>query len=106
MLTCTARRCKGRKGNNLELHDTGNFTFGYIGDILDVARSLLYLGNRQYYDPTTGRFLTRAVNPESPNAYVPWDPVEAILGRLVSIDISSRRSYSLDTLKSQNYPSS
>jgi hypothetical protein len=42
----------------------------------------LYVGNGQYYDPATGRFLTRDVNPDSTNPYVPWNPIGAILGPL------------------------
>jgi hypothetical protein len=40
------------------------------------------VGNGQYYDPATGRFLTRNVNPDSTNPYVPWNPIGAILGPL------------------------
>jgi hypothetical protein len=43
---------------------------------------LLYVGNGQYYDPSTGRFLTRDVYPNSSNPYVPWNPIGAIVGPL------------------------
>jgi RHS repeat-associated protein len=69
-------------GDSLELHGTGNFSFGYLGGVLDATTGLLYVGNGQYYDPTTGRFLTRNVNPDSTNPYVPWNPIGAILGPL------------------------
>lgn len=36
----------------------------------------------EYYDPTTGRFLTRGVNPNSTNPYTPWNPIGAIVGPL------------------------
>jgi len=50
--------------------------------VLDATTGLLYVGNGQYYDPSTGRFLTRDVNPESTNPYVPWNPIGAIVGPL------------------------
>lgn len=77
-------------GDTLETYGTGNpstgsgqaFTFGYFGGVMDAATGLLYVGNGQYYDPVTGRFLTRDVYPNSPNPYVPWNPIGAILGPL------------------------
>jgi len=69
-------------GDSLELHGTGNFSFGYLGGVLDATTGLLYVGNGQYYDPSTGRFLTRDVYPNSTNPYVPWNPIGAILGPL------------------------
>jgi len=49
---------------------------------MDAATGLLYVGNGQYYDPVTGRFLTRDAKPNSTNPYVPWDPTGALLGPL------------------------
>jgi len=69
-------------GDTLETHGTGNFTFGYFGGVMDAATGLLYVGNGQYYDPATGRFLTRNANPNSPNPYVPWNPLGALIGPL------------------------
>lgn len=69
-------------GDSLELYGTGNFSFGYFGGVLDAATGLLYVGDGQYYDPSTGRFLTRDVYPNSPNPYVPWNPIGAIIGPL------------------------
>jgi RHS repeat-associated protein len=69
-------------GGALDTYGTGNFTYGYLGGILDVATNLIYVGNGQYYDPETGRFLTRNVNPDSTNPYVPWNPIGAIVGPL------------------------
>jgi hypothetical protein len=59
----------------------GNFTWGYFGGLMDAATGLLYVGNGQYYDPATGRFLTPA-NQKSPNPYLPmhFDPMGALLG--------------------------
>jgi len=74
------------------------FTLGYpsialragLGGVMDAATGLLYVGNGQYgvypersrRDPSTGRFLTRDVRPNSPNPYVPWNPIGAIVGPL------------------------
>ncbi|MBK9008612.1 MAG: hypothetical protein IPM31_16675 [Anaerolineae bacterium] len=69
-------------GDTLEIRGAGNFTYGYLEGILDVATNLIYVGNGQYYDPTTGRFLTRDVNPNSTNPYTPWNPIGAIVGPL------------------------
>ena len=49
---------------------------------MDAATGLLYVGNGQYYDPETGRFLTRDAKPNNSNPYVPWDPTGAIVGPL------------------------
>ncbi|MBN2116321.1 MAG: hypothetical protein JW730_07115 [Anaerolineales bacterium] len=69
-------------GDILEVHGAGNFTFGYLGGVMDLASGLIYVGNGQYYDPFTGRFLTRGINPNGTNPYVPWNPIGAILGPL------------------------
>jgi RHS repeat-associated protein len=75
-------------GDSLEYTGTGNFTFGYFGGMMDAATGLLYVGNGQYYDPATGRFLTRDVNPNSTNPYVPWgDPSGALLGPLALLGL-------------------
>jgi RHS repeat-associated protein len=72
-------------GDTLDTHGTGNFTFGYFGGLMDVATELLYVGNGQYYDPATGRFLTRDAKPNNTNPYVPWDPTGAIIGPLAAM---------------------
>ena len=69
-------------GDTLDAQGTGNFTFGYFGGVMDAATGLMYVGNGQYYDPATGRFLTRDAKPNQPNPYVPWDPTGAIIGPL------------------------
>ncbi len=38
---------------------------------MDAATGLLYVGNGQYYDPSTGRFLNRNARPDQANPYVP-----------------------------------
>jgi RHS repeat-associated protein len=78
----TLSACYTPWGDTLETYGTGNFNFGYFGGILDAATGLLYVGNGQYYDPATGRFLTRDAKPDSTNPYVPWDPTGALLGPL------------------------
>ena len=35
----------------------------YLGGWVDAATGLIYVGDGQYYDPTTGRFLTREAQP-------------------------------------------
>jgi RHS repeat-associated protein len=67
-------------GDTLEASGTGNLTFGYFGGLMDAATGLLYVGDGQYYDPSTGRFLTRNSKPNSPNPYLPFDPTGAMLG--------------------------
>jgi RHS repeat-associated protein len=49
----------------------GNFAWGYFGGLMDAATGLIYIGNGQYYDPATGRFLTPA-NQKSANPYMEW----------------------------------
>ena len=58
---------------------------------MDAATGLLYVGNGQYYDPATGRFLTRGVNPDSTNPYTPWNPIGAVVGPLGLIALFSGR---------------
>jgi hypothetical protein len=49
---------------------------------MDAATGLLYVGDGQYYDPSTGRFLTRTAKPNQTNPYLPFDPAGAMLGPL------------------------
>jgi len=72
-------------GDTLTSHGSGSFTNGYFGGIMDNATGLLYVGNGQYYDPATGRFLNRNARPEQSNPYVPWksDPTGALISPLV-----------------------
>ena len=72
-------------GDALDTYGTGDFTFGYFGGVMDAATGLLYVGNGQYYDPATGRFLTRDAKPNNNNPYVPWDPTGAIIGPLAAV---------------------
>ncbi|MBK7317720.1 DNRLRE domain-containing protein [Candidatus Villigracilis affinis] len=74
-------------GKPLETSGTGNFDASYIGTLIDATTGLIYIGNGQYYDPETGRFLTRGVNPNRTNPYVPWNPIGAVFGPLVLTSI-------------------
>ena len=49
---------------------------------MDAATGLLYVGNGQYYDPATGRFLTRNAKPNQSNPYTPFDPLGALFAPL------------------------
>ena len=49
-------------GDTLSVSGTGSVTQGYFGGVMDTATGLIYVGNGQYYDPSTGRFLNRNVN--------------------------------------------
>jgi RHS repeat-associated protein len=69
-------------GSTLETYGTGNFEFGYFGGMMDEASGLLYIGNGQYYDPATGRFLNRDAKPNNSNPYVPFDPMGALVAPL------------------------
>ncbi len=44
---------------------------------MDSATGLLYVGNGQYYDPATGRFLNRNARPNQAHPYVPWNGAAA-----------------------------
>jgi YD repeat-containing protein len=65
------------------------FTYGYFGGIMDSATGLIYVGNGQYYDPATGRFLNRNNNPDQTNPYVPWksDPSGALISPLILLGL-------------------
>lgn len=58
---------------------------------MDAATGLIYVGNGQYYDPATGRFLTRAARPNQNNPYTPIDPTGALLGLLALLALAYGR---------------
>jgi hypothetical protein len=62
---------------------------GYLGGLMDTATGLLYMGNGQYYDPSTGRFLNRNANPNGTNPYVPWggEPSAAFMAPLALLSL-------------------
>ena len=76
-------------GDTLSVSGSGSFMTGYLGGIMDSATGLLYVGNGQYYDPSTGRFLNRNARPNQPNPYVPWsgDPLGALMAPLAVMTI-------------------
>ena len=75
-------------GDTLETYGTGNFTYSYFGGLMDTITGLIYLGNGQYYDPQTGRFLTRGTKTDQTNPYVPWsDPTNAMVAPLVMLSM-------------------
>jgi RHS repeat-associated protein len=74
-------------GDTLESYGSGTFAFGYFGGLMDAATGLLYVGDGQYYDPSTGRFLTRGARPNSPNPYLPFDPTGALFLPLALVSL-------------------
>jgi hypothetical protein len=74
-------------GDTLDAFGTGNFAFGYFGGLMDAATGLLYVGDGQYYDPSTGRFLTRNARPNSANPYLPFDPTGALFVPLAFLSL-------------------
>jgi hypothetical protein len=61
---------------------------------MDAATGLLYVGNGQYYNPATGRFLTRDARSDQTNPYVPWkaDASALLIAPLVLLSlVYSRR---------------
>ncbi len=84
----------------MEANGTGNITFGYLGGLMDTATGLLYVGNGQYYDPATGRFLNRNANPNSTNPYVPWggEPSAAFMAPLALLSLFYSRRKKRGTL--------
>lgn len=69
-------------GDVLEHYGSENIDFGYLGGMYDANTGLLYMGGGRYYDPATGRFLSRGAGQGNP--YVPWavDPAGAMIAPL------------------------
>ncbi|MGP8338023.1 MAG: hypothetical protein ACT6FC_07290, partial [Methanosarcinaceae archaeon] len=66
-------------------YGSGGIGFGYLGGMYDDTTGLIYLGSGQYYDPVTGRLLTRGVrqsNPYKPGAFDPAGMMVAPLALL------------------------
>jgi RHS repeat-associated protein len=80
-------------GEVLSQSGTGNFTWGYFGGLMDAATGLLYVGGGQYYDPATGRFLTKLANGDATNPYVPrsGDPLGAVLAPFALLMLARKR---------------
>jgi RHS repeat-associated protein len=79
-------------GQVLDQRGSGSLSWGFFGGLLDAASGLVYIGNGQYYDPATGRFLT-ASGPGA-NPYLPrgtGDPLGALLAPVALISLWIRR---------------
>ncbi len=78
----------------------GNISIGYLGSLMDTATGLLYVGNGQYYDPSTGRFLNRNANPNGTNPYVPWggEPSATLMAPLALLSLLYSRRKKRGTL--------
>ncbi len=89
-----------RESDTLEASGTGNVSIGYLGGLMDTATGLLYVGNGQYYDLTTGRFLNRNANPNGINPYVPWggEPSAAFMAPLALLSLLYSRRKKRGTL--------
>jgi YD repeat-containing protein len=81
-------------GEVSEQNGSGDITWGYFGGLLDAATGLIYVGDGQYYDPSTGRFLTRQAQPGKSNPYVPWGgdgPAGMLIGPLALAALLCKR---------------
>jgi len=87
-------------GDTLQSSGTGNFTIGYLGGLMDTSTGLLYVGNGNYYDQTTGRFLNRNAKPDQTNPYVPWggNPTGALFTPLALLSLVYSRKKKRGTL--------
>ncbi len=67
---------------------------------MDTSTRLIYVGNGQYYDPSTGRFLSRGANTNSTNPYVPWggNPTGALFTPLALLSLVYTRRKKRGTL--------
>ena len=67
---------------------------------MDSAIGLLYMGNGNYYDPATGRFLNRNANPNGTNPYMPWggEPSAAFMAPLALLSLFYSRRKKRGTL--------
>ncbi len=72
-------------GDTMEVYGSGMLNLGYLGGVYDAGTGLIYMGNGQYYDPSTGRFLTRGTQQDQSNPYTPWnsDPAGMLIAPLV-----------------------
>ena len=70
-------------GDVLEYYGSGGIDFGNLGGVSDANTGLLYMGGGRYYNPATGRFLTRGAGDHG-NSYVPWafDPAGVMVAPL------------------------
>ena len=76
-------------GDTLETYGAGDFTYGYLGGLMDTITGLIYLGNGQYYDPQTGRLLnSNTQTTEQTTSNLPWrDPAGAMVAPLAIVSM-------------------
>jgi len=71
-------------GDPLEFHGSGALDFDYLDGVYDENTGLIYMDGGQYYDPVTGRILTRGAGGNQTYPYAPWtgDPAGAMTAPL------------------------
>ena len=76
-------------GDTMEVYGSGMLNLGYLGGVYDAGTGLIYMGNGQYYDPSTGRYLTLGSQPGQSNPFAPWnsDPTSMLIAPLVLIGL-------------------
>ncbi|MDX9865886.1 MAG: hypothetical protein RBT34_13875, partial [Anaerolineaceae bacterium] len=75
-------------GDVLEYYGSGGIDFGYLGGMYDDATGLIYLGGGQYYDPVTGRMLTRGEGQSNPYKPGAFDPAGMMVAPLALIGLA------------------
>ena len=84
----TLRFGDATRGDVLEYYGSGGIDFGYLGGIYDENTGLIYLGGGQYYDPATGRFLTRGAGQSNPYKPGAFDPAGMMVAPLALIGLA------------------
>ncbi|MDX9866155.1 MAG: hypothetical protein RBT34_15235 [Anaerolineaceae bacterium] len=74
-------------GDVLEYYGSGGGDFGYLGGMYDDTTGLIYLGGGQYYDPVTGRMLTRGTGQSNPYKPGAFDPAGMMVAPLALIGL-------------------
>ena len=75
-------------GDVLEYYGSGGIDFGYLGGMYDDTTGLIYLGSGQYYDPVTGRMLTRGAGESNPYKPGAFDPAGMMVAPLALIGLA------------------
>jgi hypothetical protein len=78
-------------GDVLEYYGSGGIDFGYLGGVYDDATGLIYLGGGQYYDPVTGRMLTRGAGQSNPYKPGAFDPAGVMVAPLAMLGLALGR---------------
>ena len=79
------------QGDVLEYYGSGGIDFGYLGGMYDDTTGLIYLGGGQYYDPVTGRMLTRGAGQSNPYKPGAFDPAGVMVAPLAVLGLVLRR---------------